>query len=133
MATFSRQSLSHREKRKHTKRAILCIVFLFFFLFFRVVFNFGKRSSKGDNSTTNTDENRCTRSERTISTINLRKSPHEYALSMAKNGDTSGGVSLEDRNAEDDVTQQEEEQKQFSLANTKIYVLVPREFRKSQS
>lgn len=46
---------------------------------------------------------------------------------MAKNGDTSGGVSLEDRNAEDDVTQQEEEQKQFSLANTKIYVYSSRE------
>ena len=46
---------------------------------------------------------------------------------MAKYGDTSGGVSLEDRNAEDDVTQQEEEQKQFSLANTKIYVYSSRE------
>ena len=46
---------------------------------------------------------------------------------MAKNGDTSRGVSLEDRNAEDYVTQQEEEQKQFSLANTKIYVYSSRE------
>ena len=52
---------------------------------------------------------------------------------MAKNGDTSGGVSLEDRNAEDDVTQQEEEQKQFFAGKHEDLRVLVEKFRKSQS
>ena len=127
---FSRTSLSHREKRKHTKRAICCIVFLFFSLAFRVLF-FGKSSSRGRHL--NDEYGR--EPLYAFGTHHqhhqfLQKSPHEYALSMARGEESfhhrphnqQEGLSVSKSEEEE-----EEEQKQFSLANTKVYVYSSRE------
>ena len=127
---FSRTSLSHREKRKHTKRAIYCIVFLFFSLVFRVLF-FGKSSSRGRHL--NDEYGR--EPLYAFGTHHqhhqfLQKSPHEYALSMARGEESfhhrphnqQEGLSVSKSEEEEET-----EQKQFSLANTKVYVYSSRE------
>ena len=129
-ATFSRTSLSHREKRKHTKRAIVCIVFLFFSLVFRVLF-FGKSSSRGRhlNDEYGREPLYAFGTHHTHHQF-LQKSPHEYALSMARGEESfhhrprnhQEGLSVSKSEEEE-----EEEQKQFSLANTKVYVYSSRE------
>ena len=127
---FSRTSLSHREKRKHTKRAICCIVFLFFSLAFRVLF-FGKSSSRGRhlNDEYGREPLYAFGTHHTHHQF-LQKSPHEYALSMARGEESfhhrphnqQEGLSVSKSEEEE-----EEEQKQFSLANTKVYVYSSRE------
>ena len=127
---FSRTSLSHREKRKHTKRAIVCIVFLFFSLAFRVLF-FGKSSSRGRhlNDEYGREPLHAFGTHHTHHQF-LQKSPHEYALSMARGEESfhhrphnqQEGLSVSKSEEEE-----EEEQKQFSLANTKVYVYSSRE------
>ncbi len=145
---FSRHSLTYREKRKHTKRAIACILLLFAFLFVRVVFSGG--GGGGTRKRQLNDEYGreplyAFGTHHQHHQFLQKKSPGEYAMmtssSAAGGRDHQRGTGIVARESASDGDgdasshnnryhedeEEKEEQKQFSLANTKMYVYSSRE------
>ena len=148
---FSRHSLTHREKRKHTKRAIACILLLFAFLFVRVVFSGGGGGGGTRKRQLNDEYGReplyAFGTHHQHHQFLQKKSPGEYAMMTSSSaaggrdhqrgngivtresasGGNDGDASSSHNNRYHEDEEVEEEQKQFSLANTKMYVYSSRE------
>ena len=147
---FSRHSLTHREKRKHTRRAIACILLLFAFLFVRVVFSGGgggRTRKRQLNDEYGREPLYAFGTHHQHHQFLQKKSPGEYAMMTSSiaaggrvhqrgngivaresaRGGNVGDTSSSHNHRYHEDEEEREEQKQFSLANTKVYVYSSRE------